>query len=76
MDDWYEITGTIIGALVFVAVWAFCTLTYGFWGFVAGWLPSLVLYRILVLWWGIVILAGVFLGFFGWAAYVIMNRVA
>jgi len=64
----YLIYTLVTGIPIFIAVWVTCCILYGFWGFVFGWIPALVLGLIFGIFWqitAILIVLGIFGGFIG-----------
>ena len=39
-DDDKALLAVVVGAVVLLGVWAYCTIHYGTLGFVLGWIPS------------------------------------
>ena len=52
----YIIIGRIFGLIAFLGAWLACSVSYGFIGFAAGWIPSIVLAGIAAAIWPVLLI--------------------
>jgi len=64
MNEIYRIVGYVAGFLAFIVAWSLCAFKFSFVGFLAGWMPALIVGAIVAVIWPVVAIAGLIIGLY------------